>query len=339
MAQTATANSRMELNTRRLAVAVAAGCMTVASAFMATTTVLARGGEGLRAEANEYRTSRGVRAVVGTDLLDDIATHRARQMAAAGQMQHDLEYVGARLDRSGVCWSGFGEIIAWESGYSNYSYARTMSLWWDSPPHHEVMMDSAYNAAGGAWATADDGAHYSAMIFVTLCNVSTSSVPKLRPQVIYDPDRQMVISRGTRVGYKLSRSGNVLSRKSIRLESRREALSAGRSSLDGTAYVKVTSGVLDGYWVRESSDVFVRGIAKRATFDPERRARFAAGGHTGFQFTRDGFVRDRYRSGLQHAAKFSVSGRAIINGNAYLRVSGGRWQGYWVRDTGSVTLL
>ena len=76
-----------------------------------------------------------------------------------------------RLNESGVCWSGYGEIIAWESGwYTDYSPARTMEMWWESPGHHAIMMGEDYNAAGGAWDTAADGGHYSVMVFVTLCN-------------------------------------------------------------------------------------------------------------------------------------------------------------------------
>jgi hypothetical protein len=113
--------------------------------------------------------------VAGTALVDDIATKRAAQMVAAGKLEHDIGYVLNRLNQAGVCWSAVGEIIAWNSR-PEYDYDRTMLQWWNSATHHEIMMSPTYNAAGGAWATAEDGGHYSAMVFVALCG---SDVPQL----------------------------------------------------------------------------------------------------------------------------------------------------------------
>jgi len=92
-----------------------------------------------------------------------IAVRRAAHMAQENKLEHDMAYVAQRLNGAGVCWSGLGEIIAWERGYPDYDYDRTMQLWWNSPPHHDVMMGNGYNAAGGAWDTANDGGQSTAL--------------------------------------------------------------------------------------------------------------------------------------------------------------------------------
>ena len=108
-----------------------------------------------------------------------------------------MAYVSQRLNDASVCWSGFGEIIAWEN-YPDYSPDRAMEMWWNSPPHHDIMLGEGYNAAGGAWDTAADGGHYSVMVFVTLCGQSVAAEPGsvLYPDDRYDPNRQLVWAVG-----------------------------------------------------------------------------------------------------------------------------------------------
>jgi hypothetical protein len=52
-----------------------------------------------------------------------------------------------------------------------------MKQWWDSDPHRKILMGSQFNGAGGAWATAADGGHYSVMVFVALCGADKPTVP------------------------------------------------------------------------------------------------------------------------------------------------------------------
>src|SRR5688572_20224922 len=224
-----------------LAAIIAAGAVVAAVG-----PVRAAGGDGLRQEANEYRVDRGRQPVVGTALLDDIATHRARQMVDANRLEHDLAYVSRRLNQSGVCWSGYGEIIAWERGYPDYSYERTMGMWWDSPTHHAVMMTPDYNAAGAAWDTASDGEHYSVMVFVTLCGSATteSTARRLYPDDRYNPMREIVMKPGRVIGYRFGASGGVLSRKTVWFRSPTRETSSGRVNLKGKDWLKVTTGKL-----------------------------------------------------------------------------------------------
>ena len=195
---------------RTIAMLLAALLMTAVT-LAATAPVRAAGGDGLREAANGYRQGHGLDPVIGTALLDDIANRRAAHMAQEDTLEHDMAYVSQRLNDAGVCWSGFGEIIAWEN-YPDYSADRVMEMWWNSPSHHDIMMGEGYNAAGGAWDTAGDGGHYSVMVFVTLCGQSVAAEPGsvLYPDDRYDPNRELVLKEGRVTAYRLNRSGAVL---------------------------------------------------------------------------------------------------------------------------------
>jgi uncharacterized protein YkwD len=326
----------------RVAAIVASVVVATAAAGAMASPALAHGGDGLRAAANEYRLKGGLDPVFGTNLLDDIATKRVTQMVNQGYMEHDLDYVGKRLDASGVCYkSTFGEILAWERGYPDYSYDRTMLAWMKSKPHHDIVMGSDYNAAGGAWRLADDGAHYSVMIFVELCNGSPSkeSVPRLGFDSRYDPDRTLVLWAGTHTGYKLNENGEVLDHKTVNFDSWATRRAAGRARAGGSAWLKVSTGALDGYWVREAPSSFVRGTTAYHAFATDRAVVVAAGTYRGLKFDRLGRVTDARSRTFSHESETQVSARAIINGRAYLKFSSGYLGGYWVRDTDSIDLI
>lgn len=311
-----------------------------AAALAVAAPVHAAGGDGLRQAANGYRTGKGLTAVGASALLDDIAVRRAGQMVSADRLEHDHDYVVDRLNASGVCWRGFGEIIAWERGYPDYSYQRTMRLWWNSPVHHNIMMGADYNSAGGAWKTAADGAHYSVMVFAELCSssIAYASTPLLKPERKYNPDRPMVFRRGTFTGYRLNSSGEVLGRKTVRFTAWQRTTSAGRTSGDGRAWLKVSGGRLAGYWVRETDSSYVRGVTARTDFEPSKQLVLQPGKYTGLKFDwLGGIVREKaFRT--PSSAKMRTSARAMISGRKFYLVSSGPLDGYWVHHSDNVSL-
>lgn len=125
--------------------------------------------------ANAKRASVGKGPVSHSSVVDTVSHERANQMASTGNFSHDLDYVAARLRQLGVCFTTFGEIIAWESGYPTYDPARTIEQWWDSPGHHAIIVGD-YNAAGGSHKTSPTSNRlYSAMIFVKMCSAPPPS--------------------------------------------------------------------------------------------------------------------------------------------------------------------
>lgn len=132
--------------------------------------VAAAGGSSFVAVANDYRTSNGRAAVSLHSLIDQIAVERGMEMAAAREIGHDFEALKARFADLGICWRGFGEIVAHNpSG----SYATFGDQWWNSPGHRDVMMGN-YTHAGGSREQGSDGQWYGVMIFVRLCEGSTA---------------------------------------------------------------------------------------------------------------------------------------------------------------------
>ena len=315
----------------------------LASLLMATlalaeaTPVRAAGGDGLREAANEYRATEDLAPVVGTALLDDIANHRAARMANQDNLEHDMDYVMRRLNEAGVCWSGFGEIIAWDN-YPTYDYDFTMGLWWNSPLHHDVMMGANYNAAGAAWDTAADGSHYSVMVFVTLCGHSVAAEPRsvLYPDDRYSRDRELVLRASRVTAYRLGRSGEVLAQKTIRLSRILRLEASGRARVNHKAWLKVSRGSLMGYWVHETNNTFVRGLTQKDKYSIPKLVTLEPGRYLGAQFDWLGRIKasDRYTFG--HERTFFTSAHGIINGAHYYLLSSGPLAGWWVRDTARV---
>ena len=71
---------------------------------------------------------------------------RAKQLVRNGSLSHDFEYVKRRFAEEGVCWQGFGEIIAYNS---TGDYERFGQQWFNSQAHHDIMLGD-YTDAGGS---------------------------------------------------------------------------------------------------------------------------------------------------------------------------------------------
>ncbi len=123
--------------------------------------------------ANGYRAAAGVQPVGVSALLESIAVERSNAMARADAMEHDMDLVRARLNASGICWRGVGEIIAYNwSG----SIARFGEQWFTSKMgHREIMLGARYTHAGGSSSLGPDGPYYGAMIFVELCGSESTT--------------------------------------------------------------------------------------------------------------------------------------------------------------------
>ncbi|HEX7195299.1 MAG TPA: cell wall-binding repeat-containing protein [Candidatus Limnocylindria bacterium] len=123
--------------------------------------------------ANAKRASVGLKPVSLSSAVDKVTVERANQMAKTDTFSHDLAYVESRLKALGVCFTTYGEIIAWEKGYPSYDPARTIEQWWASPGHHDIIV-GGYNAAGGSHTKSSSGKIYSVMVFVKLCTTATA---------------------------------------------------------------------------------------------------------------------------------------------------------------------
>ena len=127
--------------------------------------------------ANQKRASVSLAPVGLHAAVDQVAVERADHMARNDDFRHDMTYVVNRLRELGVCFTGYGEIIAWERGYATYDPARTMEQWWASQGHHDIIVGD-YNAAGGSHAQSTATSKiYSAMVFVKACSAPAPPPP------------------------------------------------------------------------------------------------------------------------------------------------------------------
>lgn len=154
---------------RRLAPLV--GVLTLSTVFLPgiAQPVAAAGGAQLVDVANGYRAGEGLGPVALHAVVDRIAVERGRQLVRDGELGHDFEYIKLRFAQEGICWRGFGEIVAYNG---SGDYARFGQQWWNSAPHKAIMLGD-YTHAGGSREADGDGRWYAVMIFVKLCGAPT----------------------------------------------------------------------------------------------------------------------------------------------------------------------
>lgn len=104
--------------------------------------------------------------------VDKVAVERANRMAAHDAFEHDLGYVASRLTQLGVCYTGYGEIIAYTTR-ADYTPSNAIERWWDSPGHHAIMVGSYTHAGGSHTRSTATNRMYSVMVFVKVCGTST----------------------------------------------------------------------------------------------------------------------------------------------------------------------
>jgi putative cell wall-binding protein len=139
--------------------------------------VAAVDGDRYVALTNEKRASVSLGPVSLHSLVDTIAVERANHMAKHDDFSHDMTYVKNRLNQLGVCYTGYGEIIAYNTS-SNYDPSQSIEQWWKSDGHRKIMTGD-YNVAGGSHAKSSaTKRNYAAMIFVKTCSSSSSGTTK-----------------------------------------------------------------------------------------------------------------------------------------------------------------
>jgi uncharacterized protein YkwD len=154
---------------RRLTSLAGALLLTAALVPTAAQPVAAAGGSDLVNVANAYRASQGLGPVAVHSVIDQIAVERGRQLVKDGKLGHDFEYLKARFSQLGICWRGFGEIVAYNSTGAAHRFG---DQWWNSSPHRSVMLGD-YTHAGGSIEPDGKGRYFGVMVFVRLCGAPT----------------------------------------------------------------------------------------------------------------------------------------------------------------------
>jgi len=137
-----------------------------------TAPVAAVGGAEYVELTNVKRASVNLGPVALHSAVDQVAVERANQMAQDDDFSHDMTYVASRLTELGVCYTGYGEIIAYTTR-TDYTPSNAIERWWVSAGHKAIMTGD-YTHAGGSHARSTvTNRMYSVMVFVKLCGGST----------------------------------------------------------------------------------------------------------------------------------------------------------------------
>jgi len=137
----------------------------------------------------------------------------------------------------------------------------------------------------------------------------------------FDPSRTLSFAAGSHTGYQFNASGQVTAAKSYTLGAASTAATSQRNSVipaqPGTWFL-VDNGIWAGYWMRESSSVYLAGFLDQVTFSPTRSVSFASGSHTGYVYNAAGSATSSKTYSLASSSGAAASGEAVINGVAHV---------------------
>jgi peptidoglycan/xylan/chitin deacetylase (PgdA/CDA1 family) len=142
------------------------------------------------------------------------------------------------------------------------------------------------------------------------------------------------LEAGLQSGFKFSTTGSIQARKDITLTAKAMTQTDRRRVVPtrtGT-WLRLTTGALAGYEVRESPVSYIPGKAGEGFYTTPAQVSFSRGRYIGYTFATDwslGLTRfDRVSSTTPTIA--TASRRAVINGRHYVLMSSGTWSGTWI---------
>jgi hypothetical protein len=139
---------------------------------------------------------------------------------------------------------------------------------------------------------------------------------------------------GTHVGYRFDGSGAISDTLTRQLDRRDYTHATQRRTIAGLpgVWLLVDDGAWAGYWLRESERAGLLGRVGTSSWADPKRVVIRSGKHVGYRFAEDGDA-TATRSGTVGASIAHASKRTVINGAWYLRITNGRWAGYWLPES------
>jgi peptidoglycan/xylan/chitin deacetylase (PgdA/CDA1 family) len=95
-------------------------------------------------------------------------------------------------------------------------------------------------------------------------------------------------------------------------------------------HLRVTSGALAGWWVKENRVSYVPGIVRTTTWSPVRHLAMGGGRWELYRFTSAGSMAQARGRTVSAATTAQVDRTSVINGRRYVRIADGTWAGWWV---------
>jgi hypothetical protein len=149
--------------------------------------------------------------------------------------------------------------------------------------------------------------------------------------------RHFIVRPGTHLGRKFDAAGKVTKSKSYKLSRTSGAQAGRRAIINGQRHLLVEDGIWAGYWLPESSVIYIPGMLDLQDLG-DSRARMSAGTRTAYRYDRDGEQLGSRKLTLSSASGAPVRAWGVINGRPSLYVEGGGWAGYWLPETAGVSV-
>lgn len=146
--------------------------------------------------------------------------------------------------------------------------------------------------------------------------------------------RSVTLAAGSHVGYQFDAAGLIIRSKSATLATAARATSSERKRINGTVYLLLTDGTFAGYWMPETRRSYIPGKVGDTPYSPALSISFAPGTFTGYTWTSSWAVATKKTQTLTSSSRANASGRAVINGQRYVRIVDGVWAGMWVAEVG-----
>ena len=151
------------------------------------------------------------------------------------------------------------------------------------------------------------------------------------------------VEPGTYQAVQVSSGGVVTGRRTVTVKRATTWRTSVRKRLwqRSPIFLRAGSGPAAGWWIPERAGrAYLLGIAEQHGYAPTRRLTVAAGNAlTALMFDELGRVTARLRVDAGDGLRLSADARAVVNGDACVRVSDGELKGYWVQLRDGVRLF
>jgi len=155
------------------------------------------------------------------------------------------------------------------------------------------------------------------------------------PGTVLSPSRGGRLAPGAQRGYAIAQDGDLRRTQRIVLRHARFFPVGQRATLPNLPgrWLLAEGGPLAGMWVRESATAQLHGFVERVGYGDGVPLRLRPGVHVGLRFTLGGDVRATRSMTATSTAAVTADARAIINGQPYWRINGGRLDGFWLAES------
>jgi hypothetical protein len=151
----------------------------------------------------------------------------------------------------------------------------------------------------------------------------------------------IALKKGTHTGYRFSSTGAMTAVKSYTLPNDQSAWAGKRQTITNQSgtWFSINNGVWAGYWMRQSSSLYLAAApiaalsAPNATFSPAKPLAFKKGTHTAYQFSSTGVMTAQKSYTLPSDQNANTSFRRTITNQSgtWFQIANGVWAGYWMR--------